>query len=230
MSHENEIQQMPVVELAQRCAQETQNFFQKQRNETGYCFELFRRAIVRRDNEAWDAVYTQYKPQVERWVYRHPDFALVDEEAQDFTVQAFARFSKYFTQDKLLKSKSLAGVLSYLQMCVNGAILDCLRKIHHEQVEIDDTMETRMDLNPGSTPEELLQGEELWQFVKTRLKDQKEHIVVYASIVLDLTPRQILVEYRDVFRDTAEIYQCKANVFARLGRDPDIRKFLHLDD
>lgn len=230
MSHENELQQMAVAELAQRCAQETQNYFQQQRHETGYCFELFRRAIVRRDNEAWDAVYTQYRPQVERWVYRHPDFAQVDEEAQDFTVQAFARFSKYFTEDKFSKSKSLAGVLSYLQMCVNGAILDYLRKMHHEQWEDEEAAETPKHLRLAPTPEELLQGEELWRLVQKRLKDNKEYIVVYASIILGLSPREILAEYLDVFRDIAEIYQCKANILARLERDPEIRKFGRWDD
>jgi RNA polymerase sigma factor (sigma-70 family) len=230
MQHENDLQGMTVADLAQRCAEETKNYFQQQRHETGYCFELFRRAVVTRDNEAWEAVYAQYKPQVERWVYRHPDFALVDEEAQDFTIQAFARFSKYFTDEKFSNSKSLAGILSYLQMCVNGAILDCLRKIRYEQIEMDETLETRKDLNPVSTPEELLQGEELWQLIQKRLKNEKEQIVVYASGILGLTPKQILAEYPDAFRDTTEVSQCKANVFARLARDPEIRKFLRWDD
>ena len=230
MQHENELPQMGVPELAQRCAQETQNYFQKQSHEPGYCLELFRRAIVRRDDEAWHAVYTQYRSQVERWVYRHPDFAQVDEEAQDFTSQAFARFWKSFTEDKLAESKSLAGVLSYLQMCVHGAIMDCLRKIRFEQLEIDETIEKRKDPNPEASPEERMQREELWQLIKTRLKNQKEYTVMYASYIEGLSPGQILAEYPGVFRDSADLYQCKANVLARLGRDADIGKFAHWSD
>ena len=230
MQHENELPQMDVPELAQRCAQETQNYFQKQPVETGYCLELFRRAIVRRDKEAWDAVYIQYKPQVERWVYRHPDIARVDEEAQDFTNQAFARFSKHFTEEKLTASKSLASVLSYLQLCVHGAIMDCLRKMRFEQSEIDETIEKRKDPNPEASPEESLQGKELWQLILTRLKDKKEYTVIYATFIEGLTPAQILAEYPGVFRDSADLYQCKANVLARRGRDPDIGKFAHWSD
>ena len=230
MQHENELPQMDVPELAQRCAQETQNYFQKETHETGYCLELFRRAIVRRDKEAWEAVFAQYKPQVEQWVYRHPDFARVDEEAQDFTMQAFERFWKSFTGDKLINSNSLAGVLSYLKLCVHGAITDCLRKIHFDQSEIDETIEKRKDPNPEASPEESLQGKELWQLILTRLKDKKEYIVIKASYIELLKPSEILVEYPGVFRDSADLYQCKANVLARLRRDPDIGKFAHWSD
>ena len=230
MQHENELPQMDVPELAQRCAQETQNYSQNQPHETGYCLELFRRAIVRRDDEAWAAVYAQYRSQVERWVYRHPNFHQVAEEAQDFTNQAFARFSKHFTGDKLTASKSLASVLSYLQLCVHGAIMDCLRKIRFEQSEMDETIEKRKDPNPEASPEERMQAKELWQLIQTRLKDKKEYTVMYASFVLGLAPGQILAEYPGVFRDSAELYQCKANVLARLGRDPEIMKFWSLND
>jgi hypothetical protein len=233
MHDENELQQMAVGDLAQRCAQETQNYRRKQRHETVYCFELFRRAILRRDNEAWDALYTQYNPEVQGWVYsacRKHGFTGVGEEAQDFIMQSFEKFSKHFTEDKLTDSTSLAGVLSYLKACVQGVIVDCVRKIRYEEIELDETIEKRKDPNPEASPEEILQGKELWKLIQTRLKGEKEYIAVKASMMEGLKPRQILVEYPGVFRDSAELYQCIANVQARLRRDPEIRKFLNLDD
>jgi hypothetical protein len=225
MSDEDTLQHLPVPDLADHCARETNLYHHGKTFDPRYCFELFRRAIVARDNQAWDAIYAQYQGQVERWVYRHPDFASIDQEVQDFTLQAFERFSKYFTSEKFSKSQSLAAVLNYLQTCVHGVILDCWRKMRQTQLEqLDDVEEGRI-LDKGTRLEDLLEAEELWQLIAQQLKDKKEQIVVQASFQLNLSPREIMVEYPDVFRDISEIYQCKANVLARFERDPAIRNF-----
>jgi DNA-directed RNA polymerase specialized sigma24 family protein len=228
MSQENELQHIPVADIARKCAQETQHYFRKKSNDSSYCLELFRRAIVSRDDEAWGAIYDQYQPQVERWVHRHADFPSVDQEAQDFTMQALERFVKCFTAEKFNKSQSLAAILNYLQTCVNGVILDCWRKLHQAQFEPIEEDEERKILEKDPSVEDVLEIGELWQLVKKRLKDEKEYTFVYASISLDLSPRQILAEYPDVFEDISEIYRCSANVWPRLERDPEIRKFLGL--
>jgi len=225
MSREMELNLMPVADLAQKCAQETQSYLQQQRHETGYCFELFRRAVVQRDDDAWHALYAQYRPQVERWVYRHPDFALLDDEAQDYTNQAFARFSKSFTHEKFSQSKSLAGVLSYLQACVHGAVTDAWRKLRHLQIEQESQDEEQEAAEQDPTPEEVLQNAQTWELIKRKAKDPKEYIVIYALYYLSFSPREILAEYPGTFKDIKEIYQLRVNFLERLERDEEIKKF-----
>jgi len=58
-----------------------------------------------------------------------------------------------------------------------------------------------------------------------KVMDQKEYEVVYASYNLALSPREILVEYPELFSDIKEIYQYKANAQARIEDDPEIREF-----
>lgn len=231
MSHEMNLQSMPLDDLAQRCAQETIHYFKARIHDTSYCFELFRRAVTERSELAWNAIIVQYKPLVARWVNRqadkHPDFPLAREEEQDFVDEAFIRFWHHFTADKLHKSKGLDGVLQYLKLCVNSAVVDILRKMQHVQFEQKSEDEEEDDPpNQGESEpalEETLQNDELWKAIKARLKDEKEHTVVHASFFLCLSPREILAEFPGVFRSIEEIYQCKANVLARLGRDPDLR-------
>jgi RNA polymerase sigma factor (sigma-70 family) len=231
MSHEMNLQSMSLNDLAQQCAQETILYFKSRVNDTRYCFELFRRAIAERDGLAWDVIITQYRPLVAKWVNRwadkHPDFPLAREEAEDFIAETFKRFWSHFTPAKFGKSQELEDVLKYLKMCVNSAILDIWRKMRLRQFdqksEGEDEDEARGPAEPGPTPEESLQKGEIWKFIKIRLKDEKEHIVVHASFFLGLSPREIIFEFPNVFRNIEEIYQCKANVLARLGRDPDIR-------
>ena len=232
MSDITDPQYLPITELARLCRQETERFFHPKSDDPKshdprYCLELFRRAIVIRDEEAWEALCAQYQSQVERWVYKHRYFPLVSkhEEAQDFIAQAFERFWIYFTPARLAESQSLAAVLKYLQTCVNGAMTDSWRKLSRRQFEqeTEDEVQSLPELRP--TPEDLLQINELWQHIKTQSKDQKEYVVLYASFILRLSPREILAEYPDLFSDIKEIYQYKANALDRFEDDPEIGEF-----
>jgi RNA polymerase sigma factor (sigma-70 family) len=229
MSHETNPKSMGVDDLARRCAQETDLYFTRQDHDSSYCFELFRRAIQNRDEQALEMVIAQYQPLVARWVEKwmnkHPDYPSFNEEAQDFIAQAFERFWVSFTPVKFEKSQNLAAVLRYLQMCVNAAITDAWRKSRRFQLEQQSGEEEREISEPQPTPEDLLQTDEFWRLVKKKSRDRKEYVVVYASFYLDLSPREILAEYPGEFRDIKEIYQCKANMLDRLGRDEEFREF-----
>jgi RNA polymerase sigma factor (sigma-70 family) len=230
MSHEIKLQHMAVEDLAQRCAQETDLYFTHHDYDSSYCFELFRRAIQSNDERALEVVIVQYQPLVARWVDRwmskHPDFSLVNEEAQDFIAQAFERFWVSFTPLKFEKSQSLAAVLRYLQMCVNGAITDAWRKLRRIQLEQETRDEEQELSDAASTPEDLLQNDEFWELIRKKTKDPKEYTVVYASFSLALSPREILAEYPGVFSSIKEIYQHKANLLDRLERDDEIKDFV----
>ena len=230
MSHEIELQQMTVTDLAQKCAQETDFYFTHQDYDSSYCFELFRRAIRDKDDRALEVVIIQYQPLVARWVDKwtdkHPDFPSFNEETQDFIAQAFERFWMSFTPAKVDKSPSLAAVLRYLQMCVNGAITDAWRKSRRLQIEQETRDEDQEVSDPEPTPEDLLQKEEFWQLIRKKAKDPKEYTVIYASFYLALSPREILDEYPGKFRDIKEIYQYKANLLERLERDEELKEFV----
>lgn len=229
MHHENDLQRMAVGDLAQRCAQETDLYFTHQDYDSRYCFELFRRAIRNNDERALEVVIVQYQPLVARWVDKwmdkHTDLSFFQEEPQDFIAQAFERFWISFTPAKFDKSQSLAAVLRYLQMCVNGAITDAWRKARRIQLEQDSLEEEQEVPEPDPTPEDLLQNHEFWQLIKKKARDPKEYTVVYAFFHLNLAPREILAEYPGEFKDIKEIYQHKANFLERLERDDDLKGF-----
>jgi RNA polymerase sigma factor (sigma-70 family) len=229
MSHEIKLQQMAVADLAQRCERETDLYYNHQEYDPSYCFELFRRAVRNNDEGALEVVIAQYQPLVAKWVDRwmgkHPDIPLANEEAQDFIAQAFERFWVSFTPDKLEKSQGLPAVLKYLQMCVNGAITDAWRKLRHRQLEQETEEEGQSPPDPEPTPEDLVQKTEFWQLIKKKSRDPKEYVVIYATFSLALSPREILIEYPDIFGTIEEIYRYKANFLDRLERDEEIREF-----
>jgi RNA polymerase sigma factor (sigma-70 family) len=231
MSLEAKLQQMAVEELAQKCAHETSLYFARQDFDSSYCFELFRRAIRHQHERALEALIAQYQPLValwvERWIARRPDFSSFNEEPQDFIAQAFERFWISYTPAKFDNAQgSLAAVLRYLQMCVNGALTDAWRKSRRIQVEQESQYENQELSDPEPTPEDMLQKQEFWELIRQKSKDHREYIVVYASFHLALSPREILAEYPKEFGSIKEIYQYKANFLDRVERDEDIKEFV----
>jgi len=86
--------------------------------------------------------------------------------------------------------------------------------------------------DPADTEDRALDAIEqqrLWQALRARMHDDKEYIALYGSFVLGLVPRQLLVHYREVFRDVREIYRIKENVLARLRRDASLRELFGQD-
>lgn len=230
MSHEMDLQQMAVDDLAQHCAQETDLYFNRKDFDSSYCFELFRRAIRNKDGHAWGILMLQYEPLVARWVERwldkHPDILSFNEESQDFVAQAFERFWVSYTPAKFENAhNSLPAVLKYLQLCVHGALTDAWRKLRRIQLEQETREEEQEFSDTDPTPEELLQQDEFWQLIAKKAKDPREYKVVYASFHLDLSPREIFAEYQNEFSSIREIYQYKANFLERLERDEEIKEF-----
>src|SRR5258708_6683331 len=69
------LQLLSINELARRCSEETNKFLRQSVSNDRYCLELFRRAIVKRDDDAWACIYQQYAPLVLTWVTQHQSAA-----------------------------------------------------------------------------------------------------------------------------------------------------------
>src|SRR5207244_13443031 len=60
-----------VTELARRCAEETLRFVRGAPRDDTFCFELFARAVVARNDEAWAAIMAQYRGIILSYVSQH---------------------------------------------------------------------------------------------------------------------------------------------------------------
>jgi DNA-directed RNA polymerase specialized sigma24 family protein len=230
MPQSTDLQALTLAGIAHRCARETDLFFQRRSSDPRYCFELFRRAIMERDQRAWELVYTRYRPLVAGWVERHSAFPTSGEEAQYFVNRAFEKMWAVLTPDRFGQFLDLKSLLRYLQMCVHSAILDQVRAAEQASVgtHADVSAMEREASGPTVEAQALaqVQGEEFWKEIEARLQNEKERRVVYGSFVLALKPREIYTQSRETFRDVHEVYRVKENVLARLGRDAKLKKSL----
>jgi RNA polymerase sigma factor (sigma-70 family) len=226
MSHVNEFQQMDLKEITYRCAQEMKQFFQQLAHDDSFCFELFRRALMEGDQQAWDRVYSQFSPLVINWIKRHPAFESVGEDLQYLVNRAFERMWHALRPEKFNQFSNLQVLLSYLKACVGSSILLLIRDDKPASIELPEEW-------GGNTksPEKVFQTEDerelFWTAIGARLRDEKERIVVEHSFVFDLKPREIYQFYPDKFQNVQEVYRIKQNCLERLGRDPFIRELHH---
>src|SRR5436305_1679669 len=135
------LQLYSINELARCCSEETNKFFRPTVSNDRYCLELFRRAIVKRDDDAWACIYQQYAPLVLTWVTQHQSATpiLGQEGSAPLVNAAFAKFSQALTPAKMENFVSLAAILKYLKLCVHSVVADEVRARQMRQFE--DTLE-----------------------------------------------------------------------------------------
>jgi hypothetical protein len=233
MPDRTDVRLLTLTGIAHRCTQETERFFQRQSHDPQYCFELFRRAIVNRNQRAWELVYAQYRPLVAAWVERHSAFADSGEEIQYFVNRAFEKMWMALAPGKFSHFSNLKCLLRYLQMCVHSAILDQVRVAERSVVGMDyETLAAGDSAGEPIVENQALDQvhcQELWREIDAQLRDERERRVVYGSFVLALKPREVYAQFRETFRDVNDVYRVKENVLARLRRDAGLQRFLGED-
>ena len=230
MAQESDLQALALAGVAHRCAKETELFFARCRYDPRYCYELFRRAVVDGNQQAWALVYHQYSPLVTGWVHRHVHYPYCGEESPYLVNCAFVKMWSAMTAAKFGCFPDLKSVLRYLQMCAHSAVVDELRKSAVPTADIEaETLPSSGAPNGRAVDDHALSQvsrSDFWAAITVRLHDEKERCVVYGSYILGLKPRQLLEEYHCIFADVREIYRVKENILDRLRRDVELKASL----
>lgn len=209
---------LDVAELSRRCQAETERYLRGDTSTDRHCFELFRRAVVERDEAAWVAVYAQYAAVVRRWLSARMD-------ADEGVAAAFERFWRALDAAKFARFGSLGAILAYLKMCVHSAALDQARAQRSTNGQV--ALEAAWAVPAGDDVEgsvgDRLDDAAFWAEVERGLDDERERLVLYLSYVIDLSPRQIHARYPDRFPQMADIYRLKRSALDRLRRVQPLR-------
>src|SRR5437667_2279991 len=189
-----QLELLSINDLARCCSEETNKFLKQSVSNDRYCLELFRRAISRRDEDAWACIYQQYAPLVLTWVNQHQSAtSLLGQDGCAPLVNAsFAKFSQALTPTKMGNFDSLAALLKYLKMCVHSVIADEVRARQARQYE--ETLEA-IELEPaGDDPaEEVIAGisiQTLWQVIQEALNGEEERQLIYLTYVQGMKPAE----------------------------------------
>jgi DNA-directed RNA polymerase specialized sigma24 family protein len=187
-------------------------------------YELFRRAIVERDEQAWIESAARYRPMLISWVIRCGASGTISEHCGDIADRALARAWKALIPERFVQIPTLAALLAYLRTCVKSVVIDCARSEAHSArvaavIEVADVV----------TPEQLvldrLQGADLWKVAIGMAQTTQQQVVLIESYGYALSPRVIHERHPDLFANAAEISATKRYLLERLKRSPQIQQF-----
>ncbi len=217
------LQLLSINELARSCSEETNKFLRQSVSNDCYCLELFRRAIVKRDDDAWACIYQQYAPLVLTWVTQHQSAApmLGQDGSAPLVNAAFAKFSQALTPAKMDNFDSLAAILKYLKMCVHSVVADEVRSRQSrqyeealEQIEYEPATE-----DPADDVVSNISAQNLWQVIQEELNGEDERVLMYLAYIHGMKPSEISSQHRRLFPTVDDVYRIKRNVLERLRRN-----------
>lgn len=209
--------------LSDRCALETGKFLQKLASDTQYCYELFRRALVLQNQEAYHRIVETYirlvRPQVRKKL--HAPFT--DRDLEDCVHLAFANCFRYLgTAEAFAKFPTLPQIIGYLLACANATAQSHNRKQAARPVEIDEDLLEHDEQSATVDPLDILidkeRTAEFYQLVSESCKTEKERVVLEYYLELGLMPREIYAQRPDLFADVKEVHRVKQFLIERLQR------------
>ncbi len=211
---------MSLPALVERCTDEISKYRHKEASDDQYCLEIFRRAVILRDSEAWAILQRQFGENVRIWLSHHPnrEVALRHDGEQSYIDDAFRRFWQAISEQQL-SFPTLASALSYLHLCLNCAIMDALRAYSRPKEE------PLPDYGQPTTDEPLVEDSylegELWETIAALLLGEKEKRVAFLHFHCNLKPREIMRYCPGEFSNEDEIYRIKRNIMERILRNAD---------
>lgn len=218
--------QMDLTSLARRAQTEGRRFYNHEEYDARFAYELFRRALVERDELAWTFLFEHYAPLVEHWVRRTGAFTVSGETSDFFVSEAFTRFWKAIPAERFDAFPNLAALLNYLRRCASCVVIDAARSqayadlLPEEAVNWNDQRMAHAD----EEATERVGREEFWQLIEAQLTSETERLVVRCSYQLGMKPGDIYERWQNLFSDVHEIYAIKRVVLNRLRRHEMLRE------
>jgi DNA-directed RNA polymerase specialized sigma24 family protein len=191
--------------------------------EDGY--ELFRRAIVERDEAAWGEIYERYHIMLIGWARQSNTTLQLPEDYGDIADQALTRAWSALTPESFARFPNLASLLGYLRSCVSALMIDIARSRASRERTVQ-----RLFVEETATPEEIVMGriarEELWRVLKSIPMSAAERAVLLCYYVYAMPPRDIQAHHPELFPTVPEVYAAQRSLKACLQRSVELRRLL----
>jgi DNA-directed RNA polymerase specialized sigma24 family protein len=210
---------MSLSALADRSMSEINNYRRGKPSNDQYSLEIFRRAMLGRDNAAWALLVDSFKDFLLGSFRRHPRSGAASrlDSPENYVARSFARFWSSAVHSQQLEFTTLAAALHYLQVCVNSTIVDALRAYSRaKEVALPEP-----DFAGEPAVEDHDDGRDLWDAMSGILSSERERRLAYLLYCCNLKPRDIVRIFPQEFHEVEEIYRLRRNIVERVQRDVD---------
>jgi DNA-directed RNA polymerase specialized sigma24 family protein len=214
--------QMSLSALEDCCISQIEHYRRNEPHNDRYCLEIFYRAMVKHDADAWKLLQQRFTPTVLAWMRNNPyrEVACRHEPEENYVDDAFARVWQASMRNRL-EFTTLGAALNYLKTSLQGAVIDKLRAYSRpREVPLPDPgSDTYAVAEPASEDE--YGSYELWEIIKSLLPNKRERRLAYLMYVGGLKPREIVHFCVNEFSDIQEVYRLTRNIIERLMRHRD---------
>jgi DNA-directed RNA polymerase specialized sigma24 family protein len=214
------LSQMSLAALADCCMSEIQHYRHKEPYNDRYCLEIFHRAMVRHDPQAWELLQQRFTPTVKAWMRNHPhrDIACHHQSEEDYVADTFARVWQASMRNRL-EFGTLAAALSYLKSSLQGAVIDKLRA--YSRSKEAPLPEPGSDAPHVEEPasEDAYGSHDMWEVIRSLLPNKRERRLAYLLYYCGLKPREVMQYCPREFSDIQEIYRLTRNIREQLMRN-----------
>jgi DNA-directed RNA polymerase specialized sigma24 family protein len=240
-SHSDEPSETSVDRLRQRCKSETEADLSARPSDTRYCHELFRRALTEQNQDAWEAIYSEFALLVRKWISEHPGYGYLDLGSDTFVNCAFTNLWRSLSaRERFARFPELAAILAYLRACARSCVRDEYRRQYHsaESLSLEDESVASAGAapisaaptvpDPGKIVLEREQSDRLHRTIARHLQDERDRFVFQASFEWSVRPGEIFALRPDLFSDVQHVYRVKRNLLDRLSRDPEMAELARI--
>ena len=233
----SDIKQASLTGLIERCQQETEKYLRHETYDPRHGFEIWRRAIVERDEAAWESLITLYGSFVRRWLaQRLAHFPALRFEEEALVNGVFINFYRFVGPEKFSNFHNLSAILQYLKLCSGTIVADAQRDFQARNLDIsldqvrgpgDDNGSPALEEKIGDAfdmEESMLHSADratFWHNIWQKLPDPPDRLLVYLRYVQGMPPREIVQLYPQHFSDITTVYRRNKNLLWRLRNNSD---------
>jgi hypothetical protein len=169
--------------------------------------ELLRRASIHSDLQAWATFQQSLEETVLTWLHKHPgrEAACRLKSEKHFVSLAFERL-RQATIHGQVTCETLSGVLVFLRVSLNGAILEALR----------DSKRPGVVSSIWPDGEDHTVKNELWAKLQARLPNRREQRLAYVLYHCGMEPDEIVRCCPQEWGNVHEVIQLRRSILERL--------------
>ena len=181
-----------------------------------YYLEMLRRALSDHDQHAQRRLQNYFSVKVLDLMNCHPskDKACRLHSEDYYIIETFKHFWQTLLQHHEIECKSMADVLYYLRISLNGAILDTLRN-HARQDEmplLSSSRERALNITGNGS------SYEVWSIIERKLSGARERRLAYLLFHYALKPGDVVRNCPEDFSDVHEVSRMRRDIIELLSR------------
>ena len=233
----------PTRNIVKEAQVETRAFLNHQSIGNTATYELFRRAFVLRDEEAWTGLYFLYRSFLRKNIQSTWQVAydqgqvthfLSEEDLDEILNIVYAKFARNITPEKFATFVGVGALINYLKLCMHSVMVDTYRASKRQWRDISlDLLLTQEEDEEVHFPDELITDplatfdpdQDLLAALIAVAKTQQEKGIIY-RLLEGLSPRELVETYPTLFPTAHVVYNAQHNYRDRGARDHRVAELL----